>query len=207
MPESSRSRPKPSGKRRSARDARRKGKTVSEGAKRSSPTAVSATLQRQHTGAGGGFRLGCQRTRHCNGRRGRGVGTQLRSLWQGCHQPTRRGQRDRLLRACGVWQHIKCWDSFDKQVLGLKKKRNWEDVDFFCSKCRPPPTGTPVPKQAFFRNTARRAHAATTVDLELATVQSLPRARLMGAGNAESPRQRIKLVSGTRVRKHQGGGI
>ncbi|PWZ01574.1 hypothetical protein BCV70DRAFT_210769 [Testicularia cyperi] len=46
---------------------------------------------------------------------------------------------------CGVWQHVKCWNKFDKHVLGRKKNRDWASIDFFCSKCRPPADGVPRP--------------------------------------------------------------
>lgn len=97
---------------------------------------------------------------------------------------------------CGVWQHIKCWDTFDKQVVGLKRKRNWEDVDFFCSKCRPPPAGTPVPHPGILSQRSKASPSGNqraNNDPEHLTPRVDPAAL---GGNGESPRQRIKLMSG-----------
>ncbi|KAN0062208.1 hypothetical protein ACQY0O_005389 [Thecaphora frezii] len=47
--------------------------------------------------------------------------------------------------ACGVWQHVKCWNKFDKHVLGRKRNRDWAGEDFYCTKCRPPAEGVPTP--------------------------------------------------------------
>lgn len=99
---------------------------------------------------------------------------------------------------CSVWQHIKCWDAFDKQVLGLKKKRDWEAVDFFCSKCRPPPAGVPVPHPGIL---SKRDKASPRSNKRASNGPESPTRKVDGAaagGNAESPRQRIKLVSGSK---------
>ncbi|SPO25110.1 uncharacterized protein UTRI_02789_B [Ustilago trichophora] len=100
---------------------------------------------------------------------------------------------------CGVWQHIKCWDSFDKQIRGLKNKRDWESADFFCSKCRPPPTGTPVPHPGIL---SRRDKASPRSIKRSGNDPESPTSKADGAvaasGNTESPRQRIRLVSGSK---------
>ncbi|KAJ9478727.1 PHD-finger motif containing protein [Pseudozyma hubeiensis] len=101
---------------------------------------------------------------------------------------------------CGVWQHIKCWDSFDKQILGLKKKRDWESVDFFCSKCRPPSAGTPVPHPGILsrrdksspRGNKRTSDGAESPSRKAGEAVALD-------GDAESPRPRIKLVSSSKA--------
>ncbi|KAJ1035042.1 hypothetical protein NDA18_000644 [Ustilago nuda] len=90
---------------------------------------------------------------------------------------------------CSVWQHIKCWDAFDKQALGLKKKRDWESVDFYCSRCRPPPAGTPVPHLGVL---SKRDKASPRSNSPESPTRAAP------GGNAESPRQRIKLVSNSK---------
>ncbi|SPO32232.1 uncharacterized protein UTRI_02789 [Ustilago trichophora] len=101
---------------------------------------------------------------------------------------------------CGVWQHIKCWDSFDRQIRGLKKKRDWESVDFFCSKCRPPPAGTPIPLPGIL---SRRDKASPRSTKRSSNGPESPTRKADGAsaasGNAESPRQRIRLVSGSKT--------
>ncbi|EST05828.1 Zinc finger, PHD-finger [Kalmanozyma brasiliensis GHG001] len=100
---------------------------------------------------------------------------------------------------CSVWQHIKCWDSFDKQIVGLKKRRDWESVDFFCSKCRPPAAGTPIPHPGIL---AQRANSSPRSKKRSSLGPDSPSGKTDGAaatnGNAESPRQRIKLVSGSK---------
>ncbi|SYW83120.1 uncharacterized protein UBRO2_05049 [Ustilago bromivora] len=95
---------------------------------------------------------------------------------------------------CSVWQHIKCWDAFDKQVLGLKKKRDWESVDFYCSRCRPPPAGTPVPHPSVL---SKRDKASPQSNRGASNSPESP-TRAAPGGNAESPRQRIKLVSNSK---------
>ncbi|KAJ1020092.1 hypothetical protein NDA16_004372 [Ustilago loliicola] len=99
---------------------------------------------------------------------------------------------------CSVWQHIKCWDAFDRQVLGLKKKRDWESVDFYCSKCRPPPAGTPVPHPEIL---SKRDKASPRSNKKASNGAESPTRKVDGAaadGSVESPRQRIKLVSGSK---------
>ncbi|TKY87851.1 hypothetical protein EX895_003432 [Sporisorium graminicola] len=101
---------------------------------------------------------------------------------------------------CGVWQHIKCWDSFDKQILGLKKKRDWESEDFFCSKCRPPAAGTPVPHPGIL---SRRDKSSPLSKKRSSNGSESPSRKADGTaaaanGSADSPRQRIKLVSGAK---------
>ncbi|GAC98748.1 PHD-finger motif containing protein [Pseudozyma hubeiensis SY62] len=97
---------------------------------------------------------------------------------------------------CGVWQHIKCWDSFDKQILGLKKKRDWESVDFFCSKCRPPSAGTPAPHPGIL---SRRDKSSPRSNKRTSDGAESPSRKASEAvaldGKAESPRPKIKLVS------------
>lgn len=46
---------------------------------------------------------------------------------------------------CGVWQHTECWNAFDRSVS--RARRDWENEDFFCSKCRPPAPGQPWPRR------------------------------------------------------------
>lgn len=38
---------------------------------------------------------------------------------------------------CGVWQHVKCWNNQDKR-MGAETLRKWSEIDFYCSKCKPP---------------------------------------------------------------------
>ncbi|SJX66066.1 uncharacterized protein SRS1_13507 [Sporisorium reilianum f. sp. reilianum] len=90
---------------------------------------------------------------------------------------------------CGVWQHIKCWDAFDKQIIGLKKKRDWESEDFFCSKCRPPAASTPVPHPGIL---SRKKSASNGSESPSRKVDAA------NGSSAGSPRQRIKLVSGSK---------
>lgn len=99
---------------------------------------------------------------------------------------------------CGVWQHLKCWDSFDKHILGLKKKRDWESVDFFCSKCHPPPPGTPVPHPGILsrrdksspRSNKRSSNGPDSASPKMGEGSAL-------TGNADSPQQ-SKLIPGSK---------
>lgn len=45
---------------------------------------------------------------------------------------------------CGIWQHTECWNAFDRSVG--RAPRDWENEDFFCSRCRPPAPGNPRPQ-------------------------------------------------------------
>nr|CDI56406.1 phd finger domain protein [Melanopsichium pennsylvanicum 4] len=97
---------------------------------------------------------------------------------------------------CGVWQHIKCWDSFDRQVVGLKKKRDWDTVDFLCSKCRPPAADAPVPYPGILSRSNKsspRGKKRSSNGSESPACKG--DAAASAAKSMESPRQRIKLVS------------
>ncbi|KDN36356.1 hypothetical protein K437DRAFT_265316 [Tilletiaria anomala UBC 951] len=65
---------------------------------------------------------------------------------------------------CGKWQHIACWDKFDKKVP--REPRKWDEEDFYCSTCRPPPPEVLTPerqrdaKRARHRENAARRRAA-----------------------------------------------
>lgn len=100
---------------------------------------------------------------------------------------------------CNVWQHIKCWDSFDKLVLGLKKRRDWDSVDFFCSRCRPPSQGTPAPYPGILAQRSKSSPRSNQRGASRSSNGSDSPVR--NADGADSPRQRIKLVSG-----HKGTG-
>ncbi|PWN31645.1 uncharacterized protein FA14DRAFT_162590 [Meira miltonrushii] len=51
---------------------------------------------------------------------------------------------------CGIWQHTHCWNAFDRKVG--RSKRDWENEDFYCSKCRPPAPGQPRPQGPTFQS-------------------------------------------------------
>ncbi|EPQ26128.1 uncharacterized protein PFL1_06336 [Pseudozyma flocculosa PF-1] len=59
--------------------------------------------------------------------------------------PPDEGKEIVCCETCGVWQHVRCWNKFDRHVLGRKKNRDWANVDFYCTRCRPPPAGIPTP--------------------------------------------------------------
>ncbi|CDR99043.1 uncharacterized protein SPSC_01723 [Sporisorium scitamineum] len=99
---------------------------------------------------------------------------------------------------CGVWQHIRCWDNFDKQILGLKKKRDWESEDFFCSKCRPPAAGTPSPHPGILSRREKPSPKKRASSGSESPSHKVGGSAAAANGSAEAPRQWTKLVPGSK---------
>ncbi|PWN46851.1 hypothetical protein IE53DRAFT_287699 [Violaceomyces palustris] len=101
---------------------------------------------------------------------------------------------------CGVWQHLQCWDKFDKSV-GMRK-RDWEGEDFFCSKCRPPQADQPIPTRGMAFGTPNKK---TTTATSTPSKQS-PSSRKVKAALETSPGSIGKMLAseGGDVVKSQG---
>ncbi|SPO40373.1 uncharacterized protein PSFLO_05855 [Pseudozyma flocculosa] len=113
--------------------------------------------------------------------------------------PPDEGKEIVCCETCGVWQHVRCWNKFDRHVLGRKKNRDWANVDFYCTRCRPPPAGipTPTPGMQFLKRDKPSPSASSigrySQDPETPTRGPGPQPA-DATSNASPTRQRIKLV-------------
>lgn len=101
---------------------------------------------------------------------------------------------------CERWQHMECWNAFDRKVG--RGQRDWEKEDFFCSSCKPPGPGQPWPRPATQQKQQKATSKQTPVELPspLSSPYPAPTAATAAAAAAPPPaiaHQRPASMPGT----------